>query len=318
MDIVNLKAQNIVFGALARDCAKHLQATIRCLEELGSAFRDYKVVVYENDSTDGTAEMLQKWMRENPRVISINEVTEEPTIPAGSSSVPYPGQSIHRIAKMAAYRNRVLEEVKKRFEPDYFCFIDIDIESFNPQDVMQAIEKAPADWGALFANGQIILDYGSHQCTNPIQYDYYAYVPLGTDPYLSGDYAIRLEENLAVAWVEQQRINRRRYHPCHSAFNGIGIYRWELIKDLEYIAYQTPELKAVNASLCEHVPFNYEVVKQGYRLYVARDMKTIMRHDKPYIHHGLAKWKNHFPSYDFLKHNKAVIPLIIKFLFHSK
>lgn len=318
MKAVVTKESTIAIGLLARDCSASLRRNIPRIEALGSLFRDYHVVAYENDSTDGTTELLQEWAQRNPHVLSFNERFGQVTIPQKTAATPYPGQSYPRIEKMARFRNRVLKEIRERCQPDIFCFIDIDMEDFDPATVAQAIEKAPEDWGALFANGQIILDYGSHQCANPIQYDYYAYVPLGTDPYLSGDYAIRLEENLAVAWVEQQRINRRRYHPCHSAFNGIGIYRWELIKDLEYIAYQTPELKAVNASLCEHVPFNYEVVKQGYRLYVARDMKTIMRHDKPYIHHGLAKWKNHFPSYDFLKHNKAVIPLIIKFLFHSK
>ena len=309
--------KSIVIGLLARDCVKNLQMNIPRIEELGNYFREYHVIAYENDSRDGTKEVLQKWMLDNPNVISINETTGEQTIPLESKSVPFPGQSLYRITKMADFRNRVLKELRLRFCPDLFCFIDVDVEMFCPQEVIKSIEHAPKDWGALFANGQIILDYGTHICTNPIQYDYYAYFKQGMNPYQSGDYTIRIYDNLAVAWVEQKKINCHQYYPCCSAFNGIGIYKWDIVKDLNYCAYQTPKLKEFQASLCEHVPFNYEIIRRGYKLYVVRDMKTIMRHDKAHVHHGLSKWKNYFPSYDFLKNNRSVIPLIFKYYLPS-
>ena len=308
---------SIVIGLLARDCERKLPMNIPRIEALGEFFREYHVIAYENDSVDGTKKLLLKWMHDNPNVISICETTGEQTIPQESKSVLFPSQSLHRITRMASFRNRVLNELRKRFCPDLFCFIDVDMESFNPQDIIRGIEHAPKDWGALFANGQIIIDYGTHTCTNPIQYDYYAYFKQGMNPYLSEDYTIRLKDNFAIAWVEQRRINRHSYHPCYSAFNGIGIYRWDVVKDLNYKAYQTPELKEVQASLCEHVLFNYEIIKRGYKLYVVRELKTIMRYDKAHVHHGLSKWKNYCPSYGFLKNNKAVIPLIFKYYFPS-
>lgn len=310
--------KSIVIGLLARDCKKNLQTNIPRIETLGNLFREYHVIAYENDSADGTKELLQRWMQDNPCVISINEVTGEQTIPPKSRNVLYPGQSLYRITKMAVFRNRILKELRLRFCPDFFCFIDVDVEIFDPREIVKGIEQAPKDWGALFANGQIILDYGTHTCVNPIQYDYYAYFKQGMNPYQSGDYTIRINDNLAVAWMEQRKINRHNYHPCFSAFNGIGIYRWAMIKDLSYCAYQTPELKGFQASLCEHVPFNYEIVKRGYKLYIVRDMKTIMRHDRAYVHHGLSKWRNYYPSYDFLNNNRAVIPLIFKYYFCSQ
>ena len=311
------KAQelSIVFGILARDCVKSLENNISRVETLGSYFKEYHVIAYENDSKDGTKELLQKWMKQNTHVVSINETTGEQTIPQESKSVPYPGQSLHRITKMAGFRNKVLSETCHRYSPDLFCFIDIDILEFDPQEFINAIDNAPSDWGALFANGQIILDYGTHTCSNPIQYDYYAYVEEGVNPFAEGDYAIRLIDNLAVSWIEQRHINHNAYHACHSAFNGIGIYKWEAVKDLKYIAYQTEELEAVHASLCEHVPFNYEVAKQGYKLYVVRDLKTIFRYDVPKIYRGLSIWKNYVPSYTFLEHTKGIISPICHYYF---
>ena len=308
---------SIVIGLLARDCKKALQKNIPRIEMLGKLFREYHVVAYENDSVDGTKELLQEWMQDNPNVVSICEMTGEKTIPRESKSVPFPEMSLHRITRMAGFRNRVLNEIRLRYCPDLFCFIDVDMEMFCPQDVIRGIEYAPRDWGALFANGQIILDYGSHTCINPVQYDYYAYFRYGKNPYQSRDYTIRLKDNLAIAWMEQRKINRHSYHPCYSAFNGIGIYKWDIVKDFNYVAYQTLELKNLQASLCEHVPFNYEIIKRGYGLYVVRDMKTIMRHEKAYVHHGLSKWKNYYPSIDFLNNNRAVIPFIFKYYFCS-
>lgn len=303
----------IVIGILARDCANHLQVNIQKVEAMGVLFKDYHVVAYENDSTDGTTELLREWALRNPHVLSINEKTGQTTIPQKTAATPYPGQSYLRIEKMARFRNRVLKEVRERYQPDIFCFIDIDMEDFDPDTVVQAIDEAPKDWGALFANGQVIIDYKDHQCISPIMYDYFAYVKKGINPYQGGDYAIRIDDNLALTYMEQRLINIRSYHPCHSAFNGIGIYRWDLIKDLEYIAYQTPELKAVNASLCEHVPFNYEVVKQGYQLYIVRKMKTRFVHIPPHkVYHGLNKWRNYSPAIDFFIYNKPVRKLIIR------
>lgn len=311
-----VKDSVIVFGILARDCAKNLQKNIKRLEDLGRAFKDYYVVAYENDSVDGTTELLQEWARKNSHVLSINEITKQVTIPKQSQETPFPGQSYKRIKKMAAFRNRVLQEVRQRYTPDLFCFIDIDAEEFDPQSVVDAIDKAPKGWGGLFANGQVIIDFDQHPRINPIMYDYYAYVEKGVNPLKEKDYAVQIHKNQAVAWIAQRFINRQAYHSCTSAFNGIGIYRWEAVKDLDYVAFQTPELKAVNASLCEHVPFNYCIYCQGYGLYVVRDMKTQMVHiNPPKIHHRWSKWKNHVPSYDFLKYNKSAKKQLVKYFF---
>lgn len=306
----------LVVGAIARNCKKALEANIPRLEELCRFFKDYHIVIYENDSNDGTTELLKEWANKNPHILSINETTNETTIPKQSKGTPFPGQSYSRIVKMAGFRNRVLKEVRERFTPDLFCFIDIDIEEFEPRSVVDAIFNAPSDWGALFANGQVILDYGDEERISPIMYDYYAYTEVGVNPYQEGDYAVRLSDNLALAWVEQRCINRHPYHLCNSAFNGIGIYRWKAIEGLVYQAYQTPELKAVNAALCEHVPFNFEIVRRGFGNYVVRDMKTIMTHAPGCKHSALlSRWKNYFPIWDFFKFNKGMKKRIVQILF---
>lgn len=139
--------KTLVIGVLARDCVFRLKNNIPLVEELGSMFRDYYVVVYENDSVDGTKECVQQWAKENAHVIAISEQLHQVTIPPKSQQNVKPTKSLWRIQKMAGFRNRILEEVHQSFSPDFFCFIDIDIASFIPSSVVEAIEKAPTDWG---------------------------------------------------------------------------------------------------------------------------------------------------------------------------
>ena len=53
--------QNIVIAALARDCEDSLRANIPVIEELRTKFLWSQVVVVENDSIDGTKELLNEW-----------------------------------------------------------------------------------------------------------------------------------------------------------------------------------------------------------------------------------------------------------------
>jgi hypothetical protein len=51
--------QNIVIAALARDCEDSLRINIPVIEELRTKFLWSQVVVVENDSIDGTKELLE-------------------------------------------------------------------------------------------------------------------------------------------------------------------------------------------------------------------------------------------------------------------
>lgn len=269
----------LVVGLLARDCIKNLRSNMKKVEELGVMFKDYHVVILENDSKDGTAEEVLAWSKRNPKIIYINERVEAPKslFPV---KCPHPEKGVLRIEKMVRLRNRVMDEVEKRFTPDIFCFIDIDIQDFSPSTMVQAIEKAPDDWGGIFANGIVYWDDSDGKVyPSPFQYDSFAFVSKGDDYLKRGDYIITPDFHPQVAYQMTLALKTNEYLPCESAFNGIGLYRYETIAGARYSISQNEALKAINCSLCEHIGFNKKVREKGYGIYIARDMKVIYHHE---------------------------------------
>lgn len=302
---VTIENLTIVFGILARDCKDSLQSNMVRLEEIGQAFKDYHVIVYENDSKDGTAEMLKDWAAHNAHVLAICETTNQTTIPQKSEKLPFPDKSMHRISKMVCFRNRILDEVRRRYEPDLFCFIDIDVERFSPKEVIDAIRKVPDDWGALFASGHFLFIKPDGTEMEPqFQYDSYAFVPDGVDPMKTGRWIISRKYHYTTSWYFDRLLKSCDYLPCRSAFNGIGIYRWEAIRDLKFDILQTPELQDVSVCFCEHVPFNGEIIKKGYRLYATRKMEVTYYHKNLTFRSRFKFWRKALKARLFLTFGK--------------
>ena len=270
----------LVVGILARDCVKNLRKKMCKIEDLGSMFKDYHVVIYENDSTDGTAEEVKEWGRRNNHVLAISE-TSAPTAPLPPLDCPHPEKGVRRIERMARLRNRVMDEMEKRFDPDIFCFVDIDVEDFNPSDIVKAIENAPDDWGGLFGSGLVYWDgVDGDVFVSPFQYDSFAFVAQGDDYLKRGDYVVTPEFHPQVAYQMTLGLKKIDYLPCESAFNGIGVYRYNVIKGERYSILQNKALKDINCSLCEHIGFNRKVRDKGYGIYMARDMQVLYHHEK--------------------------------------
>lgn len=265
----------IVIAALARDCNRALRANIPRVERLRSYFAHSRVVVVENDSKDGTKETLKDWAARCDGVELIMHDFGSVTIPTASAKNPYPSTSLFRIEKMARYRNMYMEYVRNlEVQPDYLVLLDLDVVSFSVEGIVQAIGTAPEGWGALFANGR---RYFHHLF--PYYFDLYAYLPMGCEVY------DRKNDEL---FYESKRITRMVRHqefvPCLSAFGGIGVYRWEAVRALSYQALPNTRSRIFEA-VCEHVPFNLSVTKQGYGCYVCRRM---------YVNYGTRSWRHLF------------------------
>lgn len=269
--------KRIVIGALVRDCASTLIGNIKRVEETGELFQDYHVVIFENDSKDETKKILEEWQSHNDKITVISRDYNTTTIPQKSENVPYPAWSTPRIEKMAYYRNCLLKEIEALDAPDYVLFIDLDLYYFSPEGIANAIINAPENWGGLFANGQNWFEKDGKNNVFPTQYDPYAFLEKGKDYRNAASYKFTLQDDYIKGFYMHDILSsvNDKYILCQSAFAGIGIYKYNLIKGRRYTSYVIPEFEGQNISLCEHVPFNCEISAEGADMYIAKDMVTV-------------------------------------------
>lgn len=255
--------KNVVVALLARDCEKALAHNRKKIEYLCSFFKQYSIVVVENDSKDNTKQVLLDWSRDNENVHLVMNDFGTLTI---QSSKDCDMRNLHRIGKMANYRNMYLDYICKhiKFIIDYLVVIDVDILDFSVKGILSAIEKAPKSWGGLFANGTERLSLFNIEIATK-QYDIFAF-----------EKKIDELSNARTRFYWKRKlgklISKNNYFECISAFGGIGVYKWEAIKDLKYGLIENKNV--LGEFLAEHTFMHRDIVRKGYKNYISKSMKV--------------------------------------------
>lgn len=250
--------RSVIVGLLARDCKDAIVRNKPKIEKLCSFFEDYHIVVVENDSTDGTQEVLQNWADENSRVVvdSFNDHSEHLT-----------DSSFERISHMVLLRNRLLDDIRQLPAPDIVVMMDVDIYDFDVEGLGDSIRQAPAGWGGLMANGRCVLP--DHRFLK-YQYDQYALMAIGEEMSHMHMDMFTTRHLFRRGRMLDQLVQRCNYVSVNSAFGGIGVYRYEAIKSAKYHTVKIDNSQ--RKVFCEHVPFHVDIVHQGYKIYVCRQM----------------------------------------------
>ena len=249
-------ASKVAISFRARGCENSLHGFLTEIERLRSFFLSSQVYILENGSKDSTKDILKKYQASSASVI-LNTIddTEFDILP--------------RIEKMAKLRNAILDMVRNSyFLPDYYIVIDGDLD-FDAVSVIQAIQNAPDDWSALFANGRYFLKVGNLRIP-VLYYDLFAYLPFENIAG-KGD-CLTKREMIELRKAIQKGLRTSNYLKCRSAFGGVGVYRYDCIGNSRYsVEKNTRSLEFEH--LCEHIPFNREISKKG-ELLICRDMKV--------------------------------------------
>lgn len=299
-----LHAEKILICGVCKDVAPFMTHMIHSVVSLGNCFEDYRVIIYENNSTDGTKQLLLKWQQNNPRVIVFLEDLSQQELQALGKTRTM-NHHTFRTEVIAFARNRVLEEIEKEAyqDFDYVVMADLDFHCQWPIKAIQKAIKTKQTWHALFANG--ITAAG-------VYYDRYAFrnyqFPFG--PEFIGE----------LFWesVANQPIYFNRKLPwvlVDSAFGGLGIYKKEAILGCRYtgvvnqavLDYSEQQLRDPSVQketyvhylnqkhpgaihhpwmeaewnsggyndcvICEHVPFHYQMKLNGFdQLYIVPNM----------------------------------------------
>ena len=229
-----MAASRAVFCGLARDVERALAVMPARIARAGAMFRDHRVVVYENDSTDGTLARLDAWRRSDPRV----EVLSERRGTERWGQV----RDRRRTREMAACRNRYLEHALERHAAfEVLIVLDLDLErGFSYAGLASSFGYD--GWHAMGSNG-IVAPLVADWTTPPMFFDAWAFRPPGRAQ--------------ALPFEQANRMHLRRGEPplaVWSCFGGLAVYAMAALQRGARYAGDD----------CEHVELHRRMRAQGF------------------------------------------------------
>jgi len=173
----------VVICGIARDISKNIIATIARVERLGQMFEDYRVVIYENDSTDGTDIVLREWESQNYKVKIISEKLGDTKYESNTD--------IERLTALADYRNNYLHHIfnGETIVPDYIVVADLDLPGgWSYEGICNSFGYD--NWSVMGSNGLLygILEGSTDGEMRRVYYDSLAFRRQGhPEPHVSSD-----------------------------------------------------------------------------------------------------------------------------------
>ena len=240
----------VAIVAIARNILPHGMNTLGLIDELAGKFLEPRFFVFENDSTDDTAKVLDAFASTRPWVTIAHETLRRPD---------YRGFEEPRTTALAEYRNRCRTWVANNAKAaQYVVVLDMDPHGgFSVDGVLNSI-----GW---------IQDYGSkvqRPCEVGCMASYSLFVRRGE----SGEAEIAHYDAYAarLSWWEDRRekTGQMWFHallppvggdpiPMYSAFGGLGVYKAEAFRHCLY-----------GGGDCEHVVAHKAMRQAGYGLWL--------------------------------------------------
>jgi len=244
------KHKKIVICGLARNVMKNIEIKLQKLSFLGRHFKDYRIVCFENDSSDGSRDFLKKYSKKNNKFILLNCCNMGSCCCKLKKQEGYSlGQfSKGRMENMAIFREEYVKYIKKYLSGyDYVLVTDFDLQGNHSFDgfFMSLINN----YDATYANGRTSMRglFGS----TTIAYDCLAYLDIDSD-FSPGNLILDAMRNY---YLMNKKINDHVIIPVKSAFNGYALYKMHAFLDGSYLG----------DPICEHVNFSKKLHKNGHK-----------------------------------------------------
>ena len=268
----DLRQRRIVFAGLARNVAKRVHKNIHNCVLLGSFFATYKVVIFENDSDDGTREMIKEIASQNSNVLLVECVSNPDCRFDMCDLYTYGIMNENRIDRMAFFRNVYLSIVYDKFSDyDYLCVLDLDVDGVIPISGLAHALACPLEWSCICANGRFGIP-GTFGLLDTM-YDAMALCLTERDIECAkrGERSMRhlLSKYLRLMYMSHfEKGIHDGFVPVLSAFNGVAIYK---LRDIVGMYYR-------KGYTCEHISLHDQMVHANkkvlidlrFKLYVGR------------------------------------------------
>jgi hypothetical protein len=254
-----------VFAGCARDCAKSLPNVLLNLQRLAELFEESAFVFVENDSNDRTPQILAQWGQSRPnfRLACMDDLQ--------FCSL--------RTVRLAIARNMYLEIIRssKLREFDYLFVIDMD--NVNERElsldaVVRSVEflvALPSRAGVFANQSGAYFDMWalrhSTQCPKDVWEEVLEYAMAHS---CSDEEAFdkTFKSRIFQLPADSEPVE------VSSAFGGFGIYKLGYALGSRYVGRETklieqpPEQFRIPMQICEHVPFNQGIGREGGRLFI--------------------------------------------------
>ena len=298
---------NVIICGVVKNAAARLKRNIEIAFQLGSECSSFKIVIYENNSSDATKSILKEYTT-HPLFKIISEDISDEAIKRTSDIWAYTAVtgSDHpcRIEQIANARNRLIDELNQdqhAYAPfDYVVMIDFDAQHFLIEGILHSLQLVKENRKrVIYAN-------------SPKYYDYYALRSAHSafnlfGPELMGEQFWQTMTNHRLQLAPSDNLL-----PVYSAFNGIGVYDKNAFVSQRFAAVLTPIVKQVYEKLalqhsaiyeqhkpvlqsecqrfkggeqgdlfywknnsgygkpvvCEHVAFNFALLNDGYDILI--------------------------------------------------
>ncbi len=246
---------SIIICSIVRNAEKGLRWNIPVIENLCRFFHEYKIYVYENDSTDHTKELLTGWQKRDPEhvYISLNNTCPSKTIPSAKvTGNVNPFFSKLRISKMISLRNHYMDYIEaNHWDADYLMVVDLDVAQLYLKPILSSF-SSDVDWDAVTAFG-----YSLSPKLKRRYHDTYALTEYGDENNPQTEFKIK-----ALADSYGYLNNVESWKRVYSAFGGLAIYKYEAVKGLRYQLIDNDDERV--EVRCEHFSICKQMADRGY------------------------------------------------------
>lgn len=266
------KEKTVLFCGICRDVGHIIERNILRLNRIGKLFKDYKIYIYENDSSDNTVEILSKYKSEKLLFENGLRVDKDYREDLDNGVDPFHYQ---RCRILSECRNEYMNYVKNNSNFDYVCIVDLDIlGGWSYDGVKHGIFTLEQDQKTACVSSYGVLTEASNNKSLE---------EMSSNQYLMYDsFAFRPTNLHEIHMFRLPAFNKLLFHrgddpfSVISNFGGLAFYKMSNIIDKKYSATQHKE-GYVDP---DHVNINKQIINDGFSVLLDPSMITSFSHHK--------------------------------------